>query len=54
MTVLPNLWFVLKIMFYSTVCTVGILLPIMTVPITIFLFIRYMKKLNKNKEGDSL
>lgn len=54
MTALPNLWFVLKIMFYSTVCTVGILLPITAVPIAIFLLIRYIKKSNKNKEGDSL
>lgn len=54
MTEVPNLWLVFKIMFCSTVCTVGILLPIMAAPIAILLFIHYLKRSSQNKKGDTL
>lgn len=48
----PNLLHVLKIMFYSTVGTAGILLSIMAIPITLFFLIRYLKKSAKNMKGE--
>lgn len=51
---LPNLWLVLKIIFCSTVGTVGILLSFLAIPTSIFLLIRYMEKFNKNKKGEQL
>lgn len=50
MTAIPNIWMVIKIMFFSTVGTVAILLPIMAIPIAIFLIIRIIHRQNSEKE----
>ncbi len=46
----PNIWIVLKIMFFSTIGTVGILLPILVIPVTLFLIFRSIKKYDRKGE----
>lgn len=52
MSSIPDLWIVLKIMFCAAIGTAGILLPILAIPILVFLLIRYMKKSNKDHKGE--
>ncbi len=46
----PNIWTVLKIMFFSTIGTVGLLLPILAIPVVLFLVFRNMNKNDRKGE----
>lgn len=46
----PNIWIVLKIMFFSTIGTIGLLLPILAIPVAILLIFRNMKKNDRKGE----
>lgn len=46
----PNIWIVLKIMFFSTIGTVGLLLPILAIPVALFLVFRNTKKNDRKGE----
>ena len=40
----PSIWLVLKIMFFSTIGTVGLLLLILAIPVAILFIFRNIKK----------
>lgn len=44
----PNIWTVLKIMFFSTIGTVGLLLPILAIPVVLVVLFLVFRNMNKN------